>query len=361
MPSANLQTPHSGFHWDGSRCRFFEGWYYRLTLPAIARSFGFMYSIDDPAGGTPHSGGAVQILGSDNRYVCRSFPNSRRFWAEGAGLGLGHWGKSSLSFPPQLLSSDRFARDVWEGYQATANLNQGQIYDPAFGGFHRWCYEIQPIYGWGNPQELQRATAGWLSYLPIADPGWQVLMAKGLAKGWIDWYGRRFEFSDAIAYCEKNWGRSFPLKWFWINAPAFEREPDLAVTAAGGLRQLWNEQEVIGLIGIHSRGRFYSFERHNSRISWRVAPWGYWQVVAESECGRLELEGKTEDRGGCVRVPTENGLQFRCRDTFAGKLTLKLGDRSGNRVIDARTDLAGLEVGGEPWRETWQVNSIGGR
>ncbi len=35
----DLQTPHSGYHWDGSSRRFFEGWYYRVTLPAERQTF----------------------------------------------------------------------------------------------------------------------------------------------------------------------------------------------------------------------------------------------------------------------------------------------------------------------------------
>ncbi len=58
------QTPHSGYHWGGDNRRFFEGWYYRVTLPAPEnQTFAFMYSIEDPIGGKPHSGGAAQILG----------------------------------------------------------------------------------------------------------------------------------------------------------------------------------------------------------------------------------------------------------------------------------------------------------
>ena len=56
----STQTPHSGYHWDGSDRRFFEGWYYRVTLPT-GETFAFMYSIEDPIGGKTHSGGAAQI------------------------------------------------------------------------------------------------------------------------------------------------------------------------------------------------------------------------------------------------------------------------------------------------------------
>lgn len=29
---SNVTTPHSGYHFDGSRDRFFEGWYWKVNL-----------------------------------------------------------------------------------------------------------------------------------------------------------------------------------------------------------------------------------------------------------------------------------------------------------------------------------------
>ena len=88
----STQTPHSGYHWDGSSRRFFEGWYYRITLPEIGQTFAFMYSIEDPIGGKPYSGGAAQILGPDDEYLCRTFPDVNKFLGSRDVLCLGHWG-----------------------------------------------------------------------------------------------------------------------------------------------------------------------------------------------------------------------------------------------------------------------------
>ena len=138
-----LQTPHSGYHWDGQAGRFFEGWYFRLTLPAARQTFAFMYSIEDPAGGRPHSGGTAQILGPDDRYFCRTCPDVSQFWAWPDGLGLGHWrGKAQTS--PRLLSPSDFKDDVSEGYQVTATWHQGYFKDPT-GGRVAWQYHIDPV------------------------------------------------------------------------------------------------------------------------------------------------------------------------------------------------------------------------
>ncbi|MDX2098926.1 MAG: tocopherol cyclase family protein, partial [Leptolyngbyaceae cyanobacterium bins.59] len=217
----DLQTPHSGYHWEGSHHRFFEGWYYRVTLPESGETFAFMYSIEDPIGGKPYSGGAAQILGPSDIYFCRTFPGVSGFWGWKSALGLGHW-RSSSSKPPTYLPIESFDRTVSEGYQATAFWNQGKLHDPASGERVRWQYGIEPVYGWGRPDRPQQSTAGWLSSLQIFEPGWQILMAHGLATGWIEWKGTRYEFVNAPAYGEKNWGGAFPEKWFWFNCNTFD-------------------------------------------------------------------------------------------------------------------------------------------
>lgn len=359
-----LQTPHSGYHWDGrsvelsscSRHRFFEGWYYRVTLPDCGQTFAFMYSIEDPIGGQPHSGGAAQVLGPDDGYLCRTFPKVDQFWASPNSLGLGHWGRTDLQISPQYLSPVEFERHIREGYQATATWHQGIIRDRATNDSCRWQYEIKPIYGWASQGAPQQSTAGWLSYLQIFEPGWQILMAHGLATGWIEWNSQRYEFTDAPAYGEKNWGRSFPRKWFWLNCNSFDSEPDLALTAGGGKRGVLWWMESAALIGIHYRGRFYEFVPWNSEVSWQIQPWGCWQMQAQNADYEVELTGTTDRPGTPLRAPTEQGLIFVCRDTMQGQLSLELRERQGGKaktILKAKSSLCGLEVGGGSWPDTW--------
>ncbi len=316
-----------------------------------------MYSIEDPIEGESNSGGAVQILGIDEAYLCRTFPDVRGFWASYNSLGLGHWGKRDLLQTPQLLSPKEFATHIQEGYQVTATLNQGCIYDPRSNRYCRWEYQIEPRYGWGTSHLPQQATAGWLSYLPIFDPGWQILMAHGLATGWIEWEGERYQFADAPAYSEKNWGTSFPEKWFWLNCNSFTNQSDLAFTAAGGIRQVLWWQEAVGIIGIHYQGKFYEFASGNGEVKWQIQPWGEWRMEASNDDFTVTLVGTTDLPGTYVGTPTAKGLVFNCRDTTKGKLFLELRSRSGKAILKANSCNAGLEIGGSPWNEAWIFES----
>ncbi|AFZ37164.1 tocopherol cyclase [Stanieria cyanosphaera PCC 7437] len=355
-----LPTPHSGYHWQkANNCLFksqgfFEGWYFRVTIPEIAQTFAFMYSIEDPSGEQANSGGAAQILGIDEEYICRTFPNLKKFWAVKDYLGLGHWGKTTKAITPQLISADQFEACIKQGYQVTTTLNQGYICDPGSNKSCRWLYQTKPIYSWGNPFNPQ-ATAGWLSYLPIFEPGWQILMAHGLATGWIEWQGKVYQFTDAPAYSEKNWGRSFPQKWFWINCNSFNNQSGLALTAGGGVRKVLGWQEEVAMIGIHYQGEFYEFVPWNAQISWQIEPWGTWQMQAVNQDFEVTLVGKTDLPGTYVRTPTAKGLVFNCRDTTRGELNVNLRQRQGKTIVKASTEVAGLEVGGFPWNQAWKV------
>jgi tocopherol cyclase len=344
-----LQVPHSGYHWNGSDANFFEGWYLRLTLPKIGESFAFMYSIEDPQGNSDRSSSAVQILGINEEYLNYTFDNVRKFWATKHDLQFGHWGQTNLEIEPQLLSVAEFDRQITEGYQVTTTLHQGALPDRNC----RWCYQIVPVYGWGMPQQFQQATGGILSYLPIFEPGWQVTMAHGLATGWIEWQGQRYEFDRVPAYSEKNWGCSFPAKWFWINCNSFDETVGLAITAGGGRRKvLWMTEEV-GLVGIHYRDKFYEFVPWNSQISWQIQPWGEWQIQAYNRDFCVELRGTTDLMGTMVSTPTAEGMVSCCRDTLHGLLSIDLRTNRGDRIIKVSSNLAGLEVGGNGWDRAW--------
>ncbi len=343
------QTPHSGYHWNGRQHPFFEGWYYRLTLPPPWGTLAFMYSLQDPAVKTPASGGAVQILGPHEQYFCRSLPDVSKFWAWKHKLGHGHSRNSSIN----------------EYYRVTATTHNGQFWDPSSARTVRWDYTLEPVYGWGAPHQPQ-STAGWLSQFQIFEPGWQILMAHGLATGWFEWGDAvgdttcRVDFEQAPAYAEKNWGGAFPQRWFWIQCNAFEQIPDLTLTSGGGIRQVLGQKESVGMVGIHHQGKFYEFVPWNGQISWKVSPWGSWQVWAEQQDYIVELAGETKLAGVPIQVPTAIGLQFLCRDTTQGELFVKLWQKQGRLcqlILSAHSKQAGLEIGGKSWAEPWQYGT----
>jgi hypothetical protein len=58
------------------------------------------------------------------------------------------------------------------------------------------------------------------------------------AAGWVELDGQQYDFVNAPAYIEKNWGAGFPKKWFWLQCNAFPDHPGLTLTAVGAQRRM---------------------------------------------------------------------------------------------------------------------------
>ncbi|GMI89322.1 SUCROSE EXPORT DEFECTIVE 1, VITAMIN E DEFICIENT 1 [Hibiscus trionum] len=378
------RTPHSGYHFDGTSRQFFEGWYFKVSIPERKQSFCFMYSVENPAfrkkltpletlqHGPRFTGVGAQILGAYDKYICQYTEESQNFWGRRHELILGNtFVANKASQPPSKeVPPQEFNRKVLEGFQVTPLWSQGFIRDDGRTYYAEtvktasWEYSTRPIYGWGDVGSKQKSTAGWLAAFPIFEPHWQICMASGLSTGWIEWDGERFEFQDAPSYSEKNWGAGFPRKWFWAQCNVFEgARGEITLTAAGGLRQLPGLTETFenaALIGVHYDGIFYEFVPWNGVLTWEIAQWGYWNIAAENTTHMVEIEATTTDSGTTLRAPTvEAGLAPACKDTCSGDLTLKIwektaGGSKGKLILDVKSDMAALEVGGGPWFNTWK-------
>ncbi|CAA7410103.1 unnamed protein product [Spirodela intermedia] len=379
-----LRTPHSGFHFDGTSRQFFEGWYFKVSIPECRQSFCFMYSVENPSFtkplgtlegvvyGTRFTGVGAQILGADDKYICQYSQESNNFWGSRHELMLGNTftAKEGSKTPTGEVSPAEFNRCVSEGFQVTPIWHQGFIRDDGRSNYlrtvktARWEYSTRPVYGWGDVKSKQKSTASWPAVLPVFEPHWQVCMAGGLSTGWIEWDGERFEFEDAPSYSEKNWGAGFPRKWFWVQCNVFKgASGEVALTAGGGRRLLPGLSDIYestAMIGVHFGGNFYEFVPWDGAVNWEIAPWGFWRICGENKSFLVELEATTTEPGTPLRAPTpEAGLVTACKDTCFADLTLKIWERKsdgskGELVLDVTSTMAAVEVGGGPWFDTWK-------
>lgn len=386
----DTRTPHSGYHFDGTSRRFFEGWYFKVSIPEAKQSFAWMYSVEDPGTtlnlnpnpnplgslfqGTSFPGVGAQIMGADDKYLHQFDENVAPFWGSRHELALGHTFTSNgrVSPPNREVNPKEFLNRVEEGFQVTPTWHQGSLRDNGRTSYvetvptAKWEYSTRPTYGWGDKGGEQKATAGWLAALPVFEPHWQICMAGGLSTGWIEWGGERYEFEDAPSYSEKNWGGSFPLKWFWVQCNVFDGvEGEVALTAGGGRRGLPflpGQFEEVAMVGVHYGGKFYEFVPWEGSVEWEVTPWGSWKMFAQRDAFEVSLEATTDTPGCTLRAPTADmGLAPFCKDTFAGKLKLKIWERRsgirGQVILDAASDMCALEVGGGPWYSTWKTKA----
>jgi len=210
---------------------------------------------------------------------------------------------------------------------------------------------LQPEIGWGGDLMTARqySTGGWLAAFPVFEPHYQVLISRGVASGTIQLISLKgrdevHTFQNATIYLEKNWGASFPSRWWWTQANTFPLV-DLCVTATGARRKLplTNEEEEVALVALHWNKEFLPFPN----VEWTVR-WGRWQVEGHYEDYKVTLTGLCSDEGMPIRCPTATGMKETAIETYRGRLAVKLYKR-GKLVLDTSTTNACLEIGGQHW------------
>lgn len=404
------QPPHAGCHFrpvhpgtptshKGPRRnkRFFEGWYYRITLPEENASFAFIYSIEDPFDDSKLSLSCQQIMGPDDEYLVQADPDPTKIWAwyhqQGVGCVFEYYKEEDeLDLATTTaMDPDQFWARAQSGFQMLPTRLQGKLqgHDGSRGGVLpnqgelgecTYDIEITPIAGWGDNELGQKSTAGWLASYQVFEPHWQVTMADGRATGSVTWNGKAYDFENAPFYAEKNWGGAFPMKWYWCQCNCFEGytntgEPTLSVTAGGGTRKIpFGQTESLGMVSVHYDGKFYEATPWLGSMEWDVSPWGYWRMTGRSTKGarpfEVELEAICDSPGVKLRAPTEKeGMAYSCRDSFLGKVTVSLWELKwdqatksyirGNILVDrAMSTQAAVEVGGGPWWDNWKAFSV---
>jgi len=334
-----LRTPHSGYHGQGE-VDFFEGWYSRLTLPAEETSVALIYAVFDPGAKTARTGVEAQAL--------VAAPGGVRA-ARAAAADV-----SRFAAAPHALDV-RQAFGGGEAFAMTSTAHRGRVGDV------EWDFSVAPAVGWGGRFDdagaRQYSTAGWLAALgPLVSPHYQVLQSLGHATGVVRAWGREYAFARAPFYAEKNWGRGFPRRWWWIQCNAFDDPArEVTLTATGATRALLAgsallaREEDVALIGLHVDGEFLPFPD----VEWTVDAWGTWRVRGAYDGATVDIVATAPpgDAGAPVRVPTPEGMRPGARETYRGSLSVEVR-RGGAVVLSATSSLACLEVGGDhaaPW------------
>ena len=384
--------------------RFFEGWYYRVTLPSTNESFAFIFSIEDPIPiknknknknnqipSSPLSLATVQIMGpQDGDYLVECTPDHTKFWAHqncqafGCVFQYNNTHTTSHTHTTTVIPPNQFFQTVQSGFQMLPTRLQGIVANGHDGSTNvsqgtpspysptTFDLNISPISGWGDDQDhRQKSTAGWLASHSVFEPHWQVTLADARVSGTITWKNKTYHITDAPFYAEKNWGGGFPIKWHWLQCNSFNNynHQRLSITAVGAIRKLpLKTQETVGLLCIHYNGIFYEAVPWTGQVSWTVDPWGKWYYIGRCTSGNRLFEAEVSitcpTNGTILRAPTPDGMILACKDAFQGEGTLNMWalqydphtrtyKRSTHIIQNATTNQAAVEIGGGPWWDTW--------
>ncbi|MBW2701525.1 MAG: hypothetical protein JRF33_11980 [Deltaproteobacteria bacterium] len=313
-------NPEDGAHFDGERDPFYEGWYHKISLPDSDEAFFFIYSVVNPLPGTAYPSEAFLYCGQSSSLdsIYESFPVGD-YWA----------------------STEHRDVRIGDSARATALRFAGEAKDDK--GACSWDIWLDENLGWPE-------TMGWLTGQAGLETSWTVGSLSARASGWIEYKGKRFEFTDVLAYGDHNWGSVFPRQWFWMQANDFS-SGRAALAASGGTLAFGDTEIEAQMIGFWLDGVMHSFRTQDLDQVTAEVEKGSWSLQGEKELERISIEASCDpDSFFHLLAPTPEGVAPRAWESLEGRISVILEQRADSEaaweiLFDDSSDHAGVEVG----------------
>ena len=188
---------------------------------------------------------------------------------------------------------------------------------------------------------------GVFSSVPFLNQYWTPFYLGGRASGTLQYAGESWTFDNAKLYAERNWGKGFPLRWWWGQAHDFG-DADVCVAFSGGLLSLGSiARDVNGIV-----------VRVGTKVIRMTPPLlvrsqvgdNRWLIRGRSRRYEIELDGDGTHLPPHV-LPVPLPAERRNIDTdfehLAGRLRCTVRE-DGRLLFDGTSELAALEVGTRP-------------
>lgn len=304
------------FQGTHKRRHYFEGWYFKLISRDRSRVLALIPGI--ALGKEPEDAHAfIQVIDARRNHVAYFRYPLEAFHAEGRRFDIRIAG--SRFHGAGLLVDHRDKDHVLQGEIVFRDI---ETYPKTF--FHR-------------------GIMGPFTFVPFMECRHGIVNLRQKLFGKLYFDGEEFDFEDGEGYVEKDWGRSFPNAWIWLQANHFE---DPRVSFMFSLAEIpWLGRRFNGLISfLHTPDGFHRMATYNgSRLERLTVHEGRVEAVIRHSSRTLEMEARFAP-GGVLRAP-KNGMMTRTiEETISAETTIRVTDRKGNVLFHGRSVHVGMEV-----------------
>ena len=144
---------------------------------------------------------------------------------------------------------DKFAVTIGDNYFGADRL---RLQLPGMTGEVSWTNTVDWPTTWGAPGVM-----GWYAFVPFMECYHGVVSMDHDLQGTLRHNDRTIDFTGGKGYIEKDWGRSFPSSWIWLQSNNFPAHPGTSLMVSVA-RIPWLGSHFVGfLCGLWHQGKLY--------------------------------------------------------------------------------------------------------
>lgn len=324
MPNFFQRTLNpAGFH-GGKKGPFFEGWYFKLVNAQEDSRFAIIPGVS-LSGGAGEQHAFIQVMdGARGVSTYHTFPIEAFSAApEGFDVRIGR----------NRFRLDSIQLDIAE--QEGQVRGELQFANPAPRG---WPVGL-----------LSPGIMGWYAWVPWMECYHGVLSFDHGLQGQIAFNGQAVDFTGGRGYTEKDWGRSFPVSWVWMQSNHFVRRgvcltaslamiPWVGTAFPGFIVGVWDGTELFRF-ATYNGTRITKLEIGEETLDWQL----------DNRSHRLELLAHRA-QGSLLHAPTLQGMDRKITETMDGRIWMRLSERTRagwKTLLEDEGHNAGMEAVGD--------------
>jgi tocopherol cyclase len=294
---------------------YFEGWYFKLVDATQEHVLAVIPGISMARDGERHA--FVQLNRDDGTTAYWRFPADDFAWSHE---------RFEVCIGPNRFSADRIAVDL----SGEAGTLKGAV---TFGPWVPW-----PV------TAFSPGIMGWYRFVPFMECYHGVLGFDHSVEGSLAIDGAEIDFTGGRGYAEKDWGRSFPEAWVWLQSNHFGA-PGTSLTLSVAKIPFAGGSFVGQIAGLLHEGHVYRFATYTgaklTRLEHREG--GVTVVMADR---RHELTVDADGaRPGELASPVLGGMTGRVQESLRGRVHVRLERVAGGAVIfEGDGTSAGIEL-----------------
>ena len=329
MLSRPLAWRPASYHGRHKTHDFFEGWYFKLVDRSESRVYAVIPGVYLGKGGADAHAFVQTLDGLTGRSTFHRYP-LEQFSAAGD--------RFDMCIGPNHFTVDEISLDI----RAEERQMQGHL---TFERPAPWPVRL-----------TSPGIMGPYAFAPFMECYHGVVSLDHAIQGRLTIDGTEADFGGGRGYIEKDWGKSFPRAWIWLQTNHFE-QPGTCLT--GSVATIpWLGSAFRGFIaGLWHGGVLYRFATYSGASISRLQLTDtrvIWHLVGRAlgrgrPPYRLEINALRSE-GGLLHAPYSIGMLQRVAESLTAQVEVRLValGEAGEELIFAGTGRhAGLEINGE--------------
>jgi tocopherol cyclase len=308
-----LFNPESFQGW-GKKKKYFEGWYFKVVNESETEAYAYIPGIAMDENGQSHA--FIQVLNGKQKTAEYHTFESRDF--------IPSTGLFKISIGSNHFSRESIALDL-----------------PGIKGHLEFSGNIPWPNKWYSPGIM-----GPYAFAPFLECYHGVVSMDHSLKGSLEINGKIVDFGNGRGYIEKDWGRSFPSAYIWIQTNHFGSK---GISLKASVAKIpWLRSSFVGFIaGFYLGNQLIRFTTYNrsSLVKSRVQP-GIVELELVNRDYRLEIAAH-RDIATALASPIRGMMEGRIEESMTSLAEIRLTDRKSGELIFSDTGRnVSLEVAG---------------